>query len=59
MKSTPSTFQLVVVTVFILMGIVGVVVFAGFGGVNNAKAPAATIWGTIGGDQFGELLRLV
>ncbi len=59
MKSTPSTFQLVVVTIFILMGIVGVVVFAGFGGVNNAKAPAATIWGTIAGDQFGELLRLV
>lgn len=59
MKSTPSSFQLIVIAIFLLMGIVGVVAFAGFGGANNVKAPTATIWGTISGEQFGELLRLV
>lgn len=59
MKSVPSTFQLVILTIFILVGIVGVVVFAGFGGVNNAKVPTATIWGTVDASNFNEMLRLL
>ncbi len=59
MKSAPSTFQLIVIAVFILMGIIGVVVFAGFGGVNNQSVPTATVWGTVPGVQVNELLRLI
>lgn len=59
MKSAPSIFQLVVIVVFILMGIIGVVVFAGLGGVNSEGVPTATIWGTVEATQFNELLRLI
>jgi ABC-type glycerol-3-phosphate transport system substrate-binding protein len=59
MKSTPSTFQLVVATIFLLMGIIGVVFFAGFGGSNSAKIPTATIWGIIPATQFDELVRQI
>jgi multiple sugar transport system substrate-binding protein len=57
MKSTPSVFQLVVMIVFIFLGILGVVVFAGFGGLNSKKTPSATVWGTIPETQFTELVR--
>jgi ABC-type glycerol-3-phosphate transport system substrate-binding protein len=59
MKSTPSVFQFVVLAVFVLVGIVGVVVFAGFGGLNGKKVPQATVWGTVPETQFSELVRQV
>lgn len=59
MKSAPSTFQLVVTTFFILLGILGVVIFAGFGGLNSKKTPEAVIWGTIPDTQVNELVRQI
>lgn len=59
MKSSPSTFQLVVIAIFILIGIIGVIVFAGLGGVNATKVPTATIWGTVPGNDFNEMIRLI
>ncbi len=59
MKSAPSTFQLVVTAVFILLGIVGVIVFAGLGGINGEKVPTAIIWGTVPEGQFNEMIRLI
>lgn len=57
MKSVPSVFQLIVLAVFIVLGIVGVILFAGFGGVTGKKIPQATIWGTIPETQMSELIR--
>ncbi len=59
MKSSPSTFQLVVIAIFILLGITGVIVFAGLGGVNAKKVPTATIWGTVPAPEFNEMIRLI
>lgn len=59
MKSTPSTFQLVVIAIFILLGIIGVIVFAGLGGINSEKIPTAIIWGTVSDNDFNEMIRLV
>lgn len=59
MKSIPSIFQIMVLTGFILLGIVGVIVFAGSGGLNSNKISKAVIWGTIPEIQFSELERLV
>lgn len=59
MKSAPSTFQLVVIAIFILLGIAGVIVFAGLGGVNSQRVPTATIWGTVPESDFNEMVRLV
>lgn len=59
MKQAPSTFQLVVIAIFILLGIVGVIVFAGLGGVNAKKVPTAIIWGTIPELELNELVRQI
>jgi multiple sugar transport system substrate-binding protein len=57
MKSSLSTFQLVVLVIFIFIGIAGVIVFAGFGGVNKEKVPSAVIWGTVSGAAVNEVVR--
>lgn len=54
-----SIFQIVVLAVFIFLGIVGVAVFAGFGGINRVAIPKATIWGTVPGGLITELVRTV
>lgn len=56
MKNT-STFQLVFLAVFILIAIVGVAVFAGFGGGTRVATPKATIWGTVPGYYINETVR--
>jgi ABC-type glycerol-3-phosphate transport system substrate-binding protein len=59
MKSTLSTFQLVVLIIFIFIGIAGVVVFAGFGGTNKEKIPSAVIWGTVPASVVNEVTRII
>lgn len=58
MKNT-STFQLVFLAVFILVAIVGVAVFAGFGGSSKAAVPKATIWGTVPGFYITDTVRTI
>lgn len=58
MKNT-SVFQIVVLAVFILIAIVGVAIFAGFGGSNKNAVPKATIWGTVPGGVVNEVVRNV
>ena len=52
-----STFQIVFLAVFILIAIVGIAVFAGFGGSSRAAVPKATIWGTVPGYYINEMVR--
>ncbi len=59
MKSTFSTFQLVVLIFFIFIGIAGVVVFAGFGGTSKDHVPEAVIWGTVPNATVNEVVRLI
>ncbi len=59
MKSTLSTFQLVVLVIFIFVGIAGVVVFAGFGGTNKEKIPSAVVWGTVPATVVNEVVRVI
>ena len=58
MKNT-STFQLVFLAVFVLVAIVGVAVFAGFGGSSKAAVPKATIWGTIPAFFITDTVRIL
>ena len=59
MKSSLSTFQLIVLIIFIFIGIAGVVVFAGFGGTNKERIPSATIWGTVPATIVNEVVRII
>jgi multiple sugar transport system substrate-binding protein len=52
-----STFQIAFLSIFILIAIVGIAVFAGFGGSSRAAVPKATIWGTTPGYYVNELVR--
>ncbi len=52
-----SIFQIVVLAVSVLIAIVGIAVFAGFGGGNNAGTPSATIWGTLSSAYVTEMVR--
>lgn len=42
-----SVFQIVIFAICILVALVGVAVFAGFGGTNKTGTPTATVWGTL------------
>ncbi len=59
MKSSLSTFQLVVLVIFIFIGIAGVVVFAGFGGATKEKIPSAVVWGTVPATVVNEVVRII
>lgn len=59
MKTSLSTFQLVVLVLFIFVGIAGVIVFAGFGGANKDHVPSAVIWGTVPSTTVNEVVRLI
>lgn len=52
-----STFQIAFLAIFILIAIVGIAVFAGFGGSSRAVVPKATIWGTVPGYYVNEMVR--
>ncbi|MBU3668802.1 MAG: extracellular solute-binding protein [Candidatus Taylorbacteria bacterium] len=52
-----SVFQIVVLALFIFIAMVGIAVFAGFGGTNRVAIPKATIWGTVPGGLITELVR--
>jgi len=52
-----STFQIVFLAVFILIAVVGVAVFAGFGGSSRVPVPKATIWGTVPSYYVNEMVR--
>ncbi len=52
-----STFQIAFLAVFILIAIVGIAVFAGFGGSSRVPVPKATIWGTVPGYFINEMVR--
>lgn len=52
-----STFQLAFLAIFILIAVVGIAVFAGFGGSSRAAVPKATIWGTLPGYYVSEMVR--
>ncbi len=54
-----STFQIAFLAVFILIAIVGVAVFAGFGGSSRTPVPRATIWGTVPSFYVNELVRTI
>lgn len=48
---------MVFLAVFILIAIVGIAVFAGFGGSSRVPVPRATIWGTVPGYYINEMVR--
>lgn len=52
-----SPFQIIVLAVFIFIAIVGVAIFAGFGGINQASTPRAVIWGTVPAFTVNEVVR--
>lgn len=52
-----STFQIAFLAIFILIAVVGIAVFAGFGGSSRAVVPKATIWGTVPGYYVNEMVR--
>ncbi len=52
-----SIFQIIVISIFIFIAIVGIAVFAGFGGSNKVAVPKATIWGTVPAGIINELVR--
>lgn len=52
-----STFQLAFLAIFVLIAIVGIAVFAGFGGSSKAPVPKATIWGTVPSYYINEVVR--
>lgn len=52
-----SNFQIAVVGVFIALAILGVIVFAGFGGTNKVAIPSATVWGTVPGIEMAEVIK--
>lgn len=52
-----STFQIVFLSIFILIAIVGIAVFAGFGGSSRAAVPKATVWGTVPSYYVNEMVR--
>lgn len=52
-----STFQIVFLAAFILIAIIGVAVFAGFGGSSKTPVPRATIWGTVPGFYIDDVVR--
>ncbi len=54
-----STFQIVFMAVFIFIAIVGVALFAGFGGTGRAPTPTATIWGTVPSYYIGEVVKQI
>lgn len=55
MKSTPSVFQLVVLVSFLVLGVIGVIIFASSGAAGSNKVPSATIWGTVSSSQMALL----
>ncbi len=59
MDSRTSIVQIIVLGVFIFFGILGVVVFAGFGGSNKNTAEDVTInlWGVLPKDSFTSVLE--
>ncbi len=52
-----SVFQIVVLSVFVFVAIVGIAIFAGFGGLNQEALPRAVIWGTVPGGIVNEVVR--
>jgi ABC-type glycerol-3-phosphate transport system substrate-binding protein len=54
-----SIFQIIVLSVFIFVALVGIAVFAGFGGTNKNTFPKATVWGTVPGGLITELVRTI
>ncbi len=52
-----SVFQIVVLAFFIFVAIVGIAIFAGFGGIAQTVIPKATIWGTVPGGIVNEVVR--
>jgi ABC-type glycerol-3-phosphate transport system substrate-binding protein len=52
-----SVFQIVVLGFFIFVAIVGIAIFAGFGGIAQTVIPKATIWGTVPGGVVNEVVR--
>lgn len=59
MDSRTSIVQIIVLGVFIFFGILGVVVFAGFGGSNKNTAQDVTInlWGVLPQDSFNSVIE--
>ncbi len=52
-----SIFQIVVMAIFIFVAIVGIAIFAGFGGTNTQGTPSALIWGTLPGNYVNDVVR--
>lgn len=52
-----STFKIIVVGIFIFFAVIGVFIFASYGGSSKAPIPTVTIWGTLPGGSFSEYVR--
>ena len=52
-----SVFQIVVLALFIFVAIVGIAIFAGFGGLAQTTIPKAVVWGTVPGGVVNEVVR--
>ncbi len=52
-----SVFQIVVLAGFMFLAVVGIAIFASFGGASRGAIPKATIWGTVPGQVISELVR--
>lgn len=52
-----SVFQIVVLAFFVFVAIVGIAIFAGFGGLAQTVIPKAVVWGTVPGGVVNEVVR--
>ncbi len=52
MKSKVSTFQYVLVAIFIILGVGGLIFFSVYKGSNKDALPQLTIWGTLPSEDF-------
>jgi hypothetical protein len=53
-----STFQIIIIGVFVAFAIIGVIVFAGFGGIGGGgnQLGQVVIWGTLDGRVMNEII---
>lgn len=54
-----STFKIVTVGIFVFFGVIGVFVFASYGGSEKEPVPEVTIWGTLPSAFISEYVRAI
>lgn len=54
-----STFKIVLVGIFAFFAVIGVFVFASYGGADKATVPEVTIWGTLPAESVSDYVRII